>query len=267
MASSSLVSTRMRDRRAAARRARTWRCRARRRSRGARRRPARDVGDLPALVVDRGETVRARISRRRRGSGAWPSEQEPRQERRHRYPVTTIGAAERQRQTWRERHAASRGDHGERLLRARGARGRLRGRRPAGCCARRASRWRARAWSPTTGWRSRGRDREPRRRCRELVVTTGGHGPRRPRRDAGGDARRARARGSRDRRAAARARASPRRRSPPLSRGRAGLVGACLVVNLPGSPKGVRTGLLALAAAPAPRPRPAGGPHRTLRRR
>ena len=33
----------------------------------------------------------------------------------------------------------------------------------------------------------------------------------------------------------------------PLSRGRAGLVGRCLVVNLPGSPKGVRSGLLALA--------------------
>jgi len=32
----------------------------------------------------------------------------------------------------------------------------------------------------------------------------------------------------------------------PLSRGRAGLIGACLVVNLPGSPKGVRSGLLAL---------------------
>jgi molybdenum cofactor synthesis domain-containing protein len=32
----------------------------------------------------------------------------------------------------------------------------------------------------------------------------------------------------------------------PLSRGRAGLVGACLVVNLPGSPKGVRGGLAAL---------------------
>ncbi len=32
----------------------------------------------------------------------------------------------------------------------------------------------------------------------------------------------------------------------PLSRGRAGLVGACLVVNLPGSPKGVRSGLAAL---------------------
>jgi molybdenum cofactor synthesis domain-containing protein len=32
----------------------------------------------------------------------------------------------------------------------------------------------------------------------------------------------------------------------PLSRGRAGLLGACLIVNLPGSPRGVRSGLAAL---------------------
>jgi molybdenum cofactor synthesis domain-containing protein len=32
----------------------------------------------------------------------------------------------------------------------------------------------------------------------------------------------------------------------PLSRGRAGLIGACLVVNLPGSPRGVGSGLAAL---------------------
>jgi molybdopterin adenylyltransferase len=32
----------------------------------------------------------------------------------------------------------------------------------------------------------------------------------------------------------------------PLSRGRAGLLGSCLIVNLPGSTQGVRTGLAAL---------------------
>ena len=34
----------------------------------------------------------------------------------------------------------------------------------------------------------------------------------------------------------------------PLSRGRAGLLGTCLIVNLPGRPKGVRCGLAALVA-------------------
>jgi molybdenum cofactor synthesis domain-containing protein len=33
----------------------------------------------------------------------------------------------------------------------------------------------------------------------------------------------------------------------PLSRGRAGLLGGCLIVNLPGSPRGVRSGIAALA--------------------
>ncbi len=32
-----------------------------------------------------------------------------------------------------------------------------------------------------------------------------------------------------------------------LSRGRAGLLGGCLIVNLPGSPRGVRSGMAALA--------------------
>ena len=32
----------------------------------------------------------------------------------------------------------------------------------------------------------------------------------------------------------------------PLSRGRAGLLGSCLIVNLPGSPRGVRSGIVAL---------------------
>jgi molybdenum cofactor synthesis domain-containing protein len=32
----------------------------------------------------------------------------------------------------------------------------------------------------------------------------------------------------------------------PLSRGRAGLLGGCLIVNLPGSPKAVRSGIAAL---------------------
>lgn len=78
-----------------------------------------------------------------------------------------------------------------------------------------------------------------------LVVTTGGTGlaerdvtPEATRdvleREAPGIAEHLRARGLADTPLA------------PLSRGRAGLVGACLVVNLPGSPKGVRSGLAAL---------------------
>jgi molybdenum cofactor synthesis domain-containing protein len=43
-----------------------------------------------------------------------------------------------------------------------------------------------------------------------------------------------------------RARGLAETRLAPLSRGRAGLVGACLVVNLPGSPKAVESGLAAL---------------------
>ena len=81
--------------------------------------------------------------------------------------------------------------------------------------------------------------------CSRLVVTTGGTGfaPRDVtpeatadviERDAPGLAEAIRAQGLRQTPLAA------------LSRGRAGLVGSCLVVNLPGSPKGVRDGLTAL---------------------
>jgi molybdopterin adenylyltransferase len=78
-----------------------------------------------------------------------------------------------------------------------------------------------------------------------LVVTTGGTGPATRdvtpeatldviEREAQGIAEHLRARGLAETPLA------------PLSRGRAGLLGTCLIVNLPGSPKGVRCGLAAL---------------------
>jgi len=71
-----------------------------------------------------------------------------------------------------------------------------------------------------------------------LVITTGGTGPEATldviEREAPGIAEHLRSRGLADTPLA------------PLSRGRAGLAGSCLVVNLPGSPKGVASGLGAL---------------------
>jgi len=78
-----------------------------------------------------------------------------------------------------------------------------------------------------------------------LVVTTGGTGLAAPdvtpeatldvlEREAPGVAEHLRSRGLADTPLA------------PLSRGRAGLLGFCLIVNLPGSPKGVRSSLAAL---------------------
>lgn len=81
--------------------------------------------------------------------------------------------------------------------------------------------------------------------CSALVVTTGGTGiaardvtPEATldvvEREAPGIAEHLRARGLEETALA------------PLSRGRAGLLGPCLIVNLPGSPRGVRSGLAAL---------------------
>jgi molybdopterin adenylyltransferase len=79
-----------------------------------------------------------------------------------------------------------------------------------------------------------------------LVVTTGGTGlsPRDVTPEATRDAIEREAPGIAE---LLRARGLEQTPLAPLSRGVAGLIGSCLVVNLPGSPAGVRDGLAALA--------------------
>ena len=76
-----------------------------------------------------------------------------------------------------------------------------------------------------------------------LVVTTGGHGVRTARRHAGGDARGARSRGARPGRADARGRARAHADGVALPGDAPARSATRVVVNLPGSPKGVRESL------------------------